>query len=64
MSVARKQQQAQVLSRGAIPDDVGLMDGTFIMPSGKRLPSWSGEFKKRWRLEKHRAWQRLYELFQ
>lgn len=61
MSVARKQQEVQAMSRGAIPDDIGLIEGTFIMPRGKNRPSWLNNFWMRWKLEKHRAWQRLME---
>lgn len=64
MTVTRKQQEAQVISRGAIPDDVGLMDQTFIMPHGKNKPSWLKDFNMRWRLEKHRLKTRVFEIFQ
>lgn len=33
-------------------EEVGLLPGTFIMPFGKNLPSWSSNFKGRLLLEK------------
>lgn len=61
MAVAREKERAATLGRGQIPDDLGLLEGTFIMPFGKNLPSWTKEFKKRWRLERHRAKVKLTE---
>jgi protein MBA1 len=43
-----------------MPNDVGLIPGTFIMPTGARLPS---EFGKRFQLEKYRLWLRVKEIF-
>lgn len=54
MAVQRQKERAQVMSKGGIPDDIGLFDGTFIMPFGKNRPSWVSNFKARWRLERHR----------
>lgn len=64
MSVAREKQRAEVIGRGLIPDDVGLLPATFIMPFGKNLPGWFGGFKGRWTLEKKRASTRMYEWIQ
>lgn len=61
MAVAREKQRADIIGKGQIPDDVGLMQGTFIMPFGKNLPGWFGDFKGRWKLEKKRAWTRPFE---
>ena len=61
MAVAREKERAATLGRGEIPDDLGLMEGTFIMPSGRNLPSWTREFKRRWGLERHRVRVKLGE---
>ncbi|KAG9587583.1 hypothetical protein KCV04_g21930, partial [Aureobasidium melanogenum] len=46
-----------------MPNDVGLIPGTFIMPTGSRLPSLTQEFGARFALEKYRAWMRIKEVF-
>jgi hypothetical protein len=46
-----------------MPNDVGLIPGTFIMPTGSRLPSFTAEFGKRFALEKYRLWLRVKEIF-
>jgi hypothetical protein len=46
-----------------MPNDVGLIPGTFIMPTGPRLPSFTSEFSARFALEKHRLWLRIKEIF-
>jgi protein MBA1 len=46
-----------------MPNDVGLIPGTFIMPTGSRLPSFTAEFGKRFQLEKYRLWLRVKEIF-
>ncbi|KAH0361160.1 hypothetical protein KCU65_g8887, partial [Aureobasidium melanogenum] len=46
-----------------MPNDLGLIPGTFIMPTGARLPSLTQEFGQRFALEKHRAWMRIKEVF-
>jgi protein MBA1 len=43
-----------------MPNDVGLIPGTFIMPTGARLPS---ELGKRVKLERYRLWLRVKEIF-
>jgi protein MBA1 len=43
-----------------MPNDVGLIPGTFIMPTGSRLPSSLGE---RIKLERYRLWLRVKEIF-
>lgn len=62
MSVAREREARQVLERGQIPDDLGLIDGTFIMPFGKNRPSWAKDFRGRWQMEKARWWTRVREV--
>jgi protein MBA1 len=43
-----------------MPNDVGLIPGTFIMPTGSRLPS---DLGKRVKLERYRLWLRVKEIF-
>ncbi|KAI5203927.1 hypothetical protein E4T39_03872 [Aureobasidium subglaciale] len=46
-----------------MPNDVGLIPGTFIMPTGNQLPSLTNDFSTRFALEKHRLWLRIKEVF-
>lgn len=46
-----------------MPNDVGLIPGTFIMPTGSRLPSLTQDFGLRFQLEKYRLWLRVKEAF-
>ncbi|TIA66755.1 hypothetical protein D6C83_02248 [Aureobasidium pullulans] len=46
-----------------MPNDVGLIPGTFIMPSGDKLPSLFQEPGLRFKLEKYRIWLRTKEVF-
>ena len=46
-----------------MPNDVGLIPGTFIMPTGSRLPGLTDNFGLRFQLEKHRLWLRMKEVF-
>jgi hypothetical protein len=46
-----------------MPNDVGLIPGTFIMPTGSRLPSFTSNFSERFALEKYRLWLRVKEIF-
>jgi hypothetical protein len=59
MSVQMAKAKQAALQTGKMPNDVGLLPDTFVMPRGARLPSWSGAFRDRWRLEKKRAWVRI-----
>ncbi|KAL9042391.1 MAG: hypothetical protein Q9180_000639 [Flavoplaca navasiana] len=47
---------------GSLPMDLGLLEGTFIMPTGRRKPSIFSEPRRRWQLELYRARQRFIEL--
>lgn len=62
MAVQMANQRQQALREGQIPNDMGLLPDTFIMPRGKNRPSWFGNFKDRWLMEKRRARKRLTEL--
>ena len=52
----------QMLREGQYPHDVGLLDDTFIMPSGKNRPRWFTNYKDRMRLERKRLRIRFQEL--
>lgn len=56
-----KKEQMQNLEQ--MPNDVGLIPGTFIMPTGRRLPSLTDNFGLRFSLEKYRLWLRIKEIF-
>ncbi|KAI4727213.1 hypothetical protein E4T49_04980 [Aureobasidium sp. EXF-10728] len=58
--VMKKEQMKNI---DMMPNDVGLIPATFIMPTGSRLPSLTADFSTRWALEKHRAWTRIKEIF-
>ncbi|KAL8854890.1 MAG: hypothetical protein Q9221_000397 [Calogaya cf. arnoldii] len=45
-----------------LPMDLGLLEGTFIMPTGRRKPSIFSEPRRRLQLEWHRAKQRFTEI--
>lgn len=62
IGAARQQQMQQAMREGQIPDDMGLLPETFVMPRGKNRPSWFSNFRGRWRLEKKRLRTRLSEL--
>ncbi|KAK5164324.1 uncharacterized protein LTR77_010019 [Saxophila tyrrhenica] len=63
MTVMHKQQEQQALAAGQIPDDLGLLPGTFIMPYGKNRPSWTSETRKRWEMEKERWKTRFMDFY-
>jgi len=56
-----KKEQMQNIEQ--MPNDVGLIPGTFIMPTGSRLPSLTQSFGLRFQLEKYRLWLRVKEVF-
>ncbi|KAI4284141.1 MAG: hypothetical protein L6R38_001639 [Xanthoria sp. 2 TBL-2021] len=62
----RPQRSMQVMIKqdpgASLPMDLGLLEGTFIMPTGRRTPSIFSEPRRRWQLELHRARQRFIEL--
>ena len=63
MAVERAKQKEQALRKGLIPDDIGLMPDTFVMPFDKKLPGLLSNPRGRWRLERHRIRTRLGELW-
>ena len=62
MKLEMEKQKEKALSSGQIPDDLGLMQETFIMPFGKNRPSWFANFRGRFRLEKKRLSTRIREI--
>ncbi|CAD0099681.1 unnamed protein product [Aureobasidium mustum] len=58
--VMKKEQMSNIEK---MPNDVGLIPGTFIMPTGSQLPSLTQEFGARFALEKYRLWLRIKEIF-
>jgi len=62
MAVTMAKEKAKAFEAGQIPDDVGLMADTFVMPRGKALPGWFGNFRGRWKLERKRAWVRMWDV--
>lgn len=62
IAAARKAQMQDAFRTGMIPDDMGLLPETLVMPRGKNRPSWFGNFWGRWRMEKKRFKTRLTEI--
>lgn len=54
MSVALKKQQAEALQSGEMLQMLGILEGTFIMPTGRRLPDFYKDPKARFELERRR----------
>jgi protein MBA1 len=56
MSRTQKEQQAAMLRSGQVPDDIGLLPDTFVLP---RSPTerWTWKLRKAW------AWTRLIDLY-
>jgi hypothetical protein len=42
----------KAMRSGDIPDDIGLLPETFVMPPADRLPGWLSNHKDRWMMEK------------
>ena len=61
MGLQMDEQRKQMIAKGQIPDDMGLLPDTFLMPRGRNRPSWFSDFKARWRMEKKRWWQRAQD---
>ncbi|KJX97298.1 hypothetical protein TI39_contig513g00007 [Zymoseptoria brevis] len=56
IGVAMKKQQKEAERDGSVLDMVGILDGTFIYPSGSNLPSWTKNPRGRWKIEFRRIW--------
>ena len=63
MSIQIKKAREQALRSGQIPNDLGLLPDTFVLPRGKNLPSWFLNFSGRWTMEKKKFKLRAVELF-
>lgn len=57
-----EKQKEKMLREGNLPEDMGLIPGTFIMPRSKNRPSWTSNYKDRLKLEKARATTRFTDL--
>lgn len=62
MAVTMAKDRQRAIADGLIPDDMGLLPDTFIMPRWNTRPSWIGNFKGRWQLEKVRWKTRFFEV--
>lgn len=62
MAVAMAQQREKQIELGEYPDDLGLVEGTFIKPRPGNRPSWRKDFGSRWLLEKRWLVTRLREV--
>lgn len=64
IAVMQSRQQRLALESGEMPDDIGLLPGTLVMPTGRNRPAWLGNFRDRWMLEKRRWWTRFVGLIE
>lgn len=55
------QMKEKAMREGTLPDEMGLMPDTLVMPGWSRRPSWWGEFGARWFMEKQRLLTRVQE---
>ena len=46
-----------------MPDDMGLLPDTFVMPFGKNRPSWLSNYMGRMKLERTRFRTRMIEIW-
>lgn len=53
MSIQLKAQQATAMRDGTMLDHLGLLDNTYVPPSGKNRPSFFSDPKTRWKLQKY-----------
>ncbi|KAI7339142.1 hypothetical protein KC315_g1390 [Hortaea werneckii] len=62
LASSRQQQLQQAFRSGNIPDEMGLLPQTFVMPRGKNRPSWFSNFGDRKQMEWTRLKTRMTEL--
>lgn len=62
LASSRQQQLQQAMRSGNIPDEMGLLPQTFIMPRMKNRPSWFSNFSDRKKMEWTRLRTRITEL--
>ena len=61
-SLAMEKARKAALESGQLPDDVGLLPDTFIMPRGRNKPTWFSDYKVRLRMERKRLYTRIREI--
>ena len=61
-ALAMEKARKAALESGQLPDDVGLLPDTFIMPRGKNKPTWLSDYKGRIRMERKRLGVRVREI--
>ncbi|CZT14812.1 uncharacterized protein RCC_00761 [Ramularia collo-cygni] len=59
MSIQMKAQQEAAMRDGSMLDHLGVLDNTYVPPSGKNLPSYLTNFRERWQLQKYRLFSFL-----
>lgn len=62
MAIQLKAQQQTAMRDGSILDHLGIMDNTYVPPSGKNLPSYFSNFSERWKLQKYGITSYIEEL--
>ncbi|KAL7265811.1 hypothetical protein RUND412_011662 [Rhizina undulata] len=64
MPHVKAQPSTRIVSKehGETPGDIGLLQGTFVMPTGRNLPSMFTSPRQRLRLEMHRLKQRFLDV--
>lgn len=63
MEVQMKRAQAKAMRSGEIPDDLGLLPETFVMPFGQPKPGWLNQTGERFKLETARTKQKFKDLW-
>ncbi|GAB7362852.1 hypothetical protein MBLNU230_g3155t1 [Neophaeotheca triangularis] len=61
MALAEKQQREAMMKTEGLPDDLGILPGTFIMPPWSERPGMFQNPRGRWKLEKARAKARFWD---
>ena len=54
ISAQMERMKKKAMRSGDIPDDIGLLPETFVMPPAEKLPGWLSNHKDRWMMEKAR----------
>lgn len=62
ISVQRSRAMQKAMRDGEIPEDLGVLPQTFIMPFGSKRPGWIANWKGRLRLERARWWARVQDI--
>ncbi|KAF7187751.1 hypothetical protein HII31_11090 [Pseudocercospora fuligena] len=56
MSLQQKQQMEKMQASGEMLNYIGIIEGTFIPPTGSKLPSIFSDTRNRWKIEKYRLY--------